>query len=170
MKIGIFYGGKESGSTARVAGLIAEAFGKKVCGVYNVQSVTKADLESCDLLILGTSAWGIGGMHTDWDDFVDHLPDADISTKKVAFFGLGDQVKYPESFVDGMGTLFCRYPYKENVIGFTSTEGYKYYFSTAEKDNKFVGLAIDDDSQPELTLPRIQNWVSQLRKEAGIGK
>lgn len=67
-----------------------------------------------------------------------------------------------------MGTIFCRMPYKENVIGYTSISGYSFYYSTAEKDGKFVGLAIDDDTQKELTEKRITNWVKQIKKEAKI--
>jgi flavodoxin I len=33
------------------------------------------------------------------------------------------------------------------------------------KDGKFVGLALDEDSQPELTGERISKWVSQLKSE-----
>jgi len=107
-------------------------------------------------------------MHSDWENFIEELVDADLATKKIAIFGLGDQVTYPESFVDGMGTIFCRLPFKQNVIGYTSTDSYKYYYSTAEKDGQFIGLAIDNDTQPDLTELRIQNWVKVLKKEFGI--
>jgi flavodoxin I len=117
---------------------------------------------------LGTAAWGIGEMHSDWERFIDKMIEADLADKKVALFGLGDQKIYPESFVDGMGTIFCRLPHKENVIGYTSTEGFKFYYSTAEKEGKFVGLALDDDTQPELTEKRITDWVKQIKKEAGM--
>lgn len=165
MKIGVFYGGSRNGSTAKVAEKIAEAFKPADAEVLNLAEADLESHEQFDVLIMGTSAWGIGGYHTDWDKFIDKLGEAGIESKKVAFFGLGDQKNYPESFVDGMGTLFCRFPYKENVLGFTSTEGYKYYFSAAERDGKFVGLAIDDDFQPELTDKRIDDWVKQLKKD-----
>lgn len=165
MKIGVFYGGNRNGSTAKVAEQIADSFKPANAEVLNISETYLESLVTFDVLILGTSAWGIGGYHTDWDKFIDSLGDAGIETKKVAFFGLGDQKNYPESFVDGMGTLFCRYPHKENVIGFTPIEGYNYYFSAAERNGKFVGLAIDDDFQPELTSKRIESWVQQLKKE-----
>lgn len=166
-KIGIFFGGKDNGSTAKVARKIQELFGAGAT-VHNVSSAAGHDVEKYDLLVLGTAAWGIGEMHSDWERFIDKLIESDIENKKVAIFGLGDQKMYPESFVDGMGTIFCRLPYKNNVVGYTSTEGYNFYYSTAEKDGKFIGLAIDDDIQPELTEPRILNWVKQIRKETGI--
>lgn len=164
-QIGIFYGGSLKGSTYKTATSISEYFGKDQVSLHNVNEATKEDLEKYSFLILGTSAWGIGEMHQDWERFIDVLAEANLDQKKVALFGLGDQIEYPESFVDGMGTVFCRLPYKQNVVGFWPTKGYSFYFSTAEIDGKFVGLAIDEDSQPELTDERIQKWVEQLKSE-----
>jgi flavodoxin I len=167
-KIGIFFGGKDNGSTAKVARKIQELLGTDMAEVHNVSSSAKRDVEKYDFLILGTAAWGIGEMHSDWERFIDTLIEADLSEKKIALFGLGDQKIYPESFVDGMGTIFCRLPYKGNVIGYTPIEGYNFYYSTAEKDGKFVGLAIDDDTQRDLTDTRVTDWVQQIRLEAAI--
>lgn len=165
-KIGIFYGGSLKGSTYKAAQSIIKFFGKDLAELHNVATASSEDLEKYDCLILGTSAWGIGEMHQDWERFIDVLVEAKLDDKKIALFGLGDQVEYPESFVDGMGTVFCRLPNKENVVGYWSTKGYSYYFSTAEKEGgNFVGLALDEDSQPELTEERISKWVTQLRKE-----
>jgi flavodoxin I len=107
-------------------------------------------------------------MHSDWERFIDKLVETNLESKKIALFGLGDQKLYPESFVDGMGTIFCRLPFKHNVVGLTSTRGYNFYYSTAEKEDKFVGLAIDDDTQPELSQKRITDWVKQIKKEAQL--
>jgi len=167
-RIGIFYGGKDNGSTAKVARKIQELFGKELTTIHNVNAARTQDVNKYEFLILGTAAWGIGEMHSDWENFIEELMDAELANKKVAIFGLGDQVVYPESFVDGLGTIFCRLPFKQNVVGYTSIDSYKYYYSTAEKDGKFVGLAIDDDSQPELTDLRVKNWVTQVKKEFGI--
>lgn len=164
-KIGIFYGGSLKGSTYKTAKAIQDHFGDKTIDLLNVNSASREDLEKYNFLILGTSAWGIGEMHQDWERFIDVLAEANITDKKIALFGLGDQVEYPESFVDGMGTVFCRLPNKENVVGFWPTKGYSFYYSTAEMDGKFVGLAIDEDSQPELTEERISKWVDQLKSE-----
>ncbi len=167
-KIGIFFGGKDNGSTAKVARKIQELFGAGLAEVHNVSNTTIEEVKKYDFLVLGTAAWGIGEMHSDWERFIDTLIEADLAKKKIALFGLGDQKLYPESFVDGMGTIFCRMPHKENVVGYTDTKGYNFYYSTAEKDGKFVGLAIDDDTQATLTEKRITDWVKQIRKEAKI--
>ncbi len=167
-KIGIFFGGKDNGSTAKVARKVQEFFGADIAAVHNVSNATKPEVEKYDFLVLGTAAWGIGEMHTDWERFIDTMVEAELADKKIALFGLGDQAKYPESFVDGMGTIFCRLPHKGNVVGYTAISGYNFYYSTAEKDGKFVGLAIDDDTQPELTEKRIKDWVKQIKKEAKL--
>lgn len=164
-KIGIFYGGSQKGSTYKTAKIISNHFGKNETSIHNVNEATRDDLEKYSFLILGTSAWGIGEMHQDWERFIDVLAEANLQGKKIALFGLGDQIEYPESFVDGMGTVFCRLPHKEDVVGFWPTKGYSFYYSTAEIDGNFVGLAIDEDSQPELTEERITNWVEQLKSE-----
>lgn len=164
-KIGIFYGGSLKGSTYKTAKTICDHFGENIVTLHNVNEATREDLENYRYLIFGTSAWGIGEMHQDWERFIDVLAEADLDEKKVALFGLGDQIEYPESFVDGMGTVFCRLPKKENVVGFWPTKGYSFYYSTAEMDGKFVGLAIDEDSQPKLTEERISKWVDQLKNE-----
>ncbi len=167
-QIGIFFGGSDTGGTAKVARKIQELLSADKATVHNVSKASQLDVEKYDFLVLGTAAWGIGEMHSDWERFIDRLIEADVSGKKIALFGLGNQKMYPESFVDGMGTLFCRMPNKENVVGFTPIAGYNFYYSTAEKEGKFVGLAIDDDVQPELTEKRIVDWVKQIKKEAKI--
>ena len=51
------------------------------------------------------------------------------------------------------------------VIGFTSTEGYKYEESEAVIDNHFVGLALDENNQDDETPERVMEWVAELKKE-----
>ncbi len=163
--IGIFYAGSATGQTAQIAAKLQKAFTNQDVSIYNIETAKKEDLQKHSLLILGTAAWGIGEMHAEWNNFIDSLLDIDFKNTKIALFGLGDQNEYPESFVDGLGTLFCRLAHKENVIGYTSANGYNFYYSTAEINGQFVGLALDNDSQPQLTDKRIEKWVAQLAKE-----
>lgn len=163
-KIGLFYG-TTGGSTRKVAELIRNEFGGKIVETFNIKDIKPEDILKYDNLIFGTSAWGIGDMQDDWEVFIEQLAELDFKNKKIALFGLGDQKEYPGSFADGLGTLYCRMPNKENILGFWPTTGYKYYFSSAEKDGRFVGLVIDSNTQPGLTTGRIKKWVSQLKKE-----
>jgi len=163
--IGLFYG-STYGMTEKVADKIKKAFGRGAkVELFNLKNTSVEEMKKYTNLIFGTSAWGIGEMQDDWERFIDNLSEIDFSNRKLALFGLGDQKEYPESFVDGMGTLFCRLPDKSGVVGYWPVEGYDYYFSLAEKDGKFVGLVIDDHTQKELTDKRVKEWVSQLKKE-----
>ena len=54
------------------------------------------------------------------------------------------------------------------TVGYWSTEGYDFTESKAVRDGQFVGLALDEDNQSDLTEARIQAWVAQLKQEFGI--
>ena len=163
-KIGIFYGSTH-GATEEVAKMIQSGLGKQKADLINIKDAKLQDLEKYSNLIFGTSAWGIGDMQDDWERFIYKLECLDYKGKKIALFGLGDQTDYPESFVDGLGTLFCRIPEKKQVIGFTSTRGYKFHFSIAERDGKFVGLVLDQHGQKDKTESRVNRWITQIKKD-----
>jgi flavodoxin I len=94
----------------------------------------------------------------------------DMSGKKVAFFGAGDQESHPEEFVSALGKmkdLFAKLG-ADTEYGYTSTEGYTYKYSFAERDGKFCGLAIDDINQEDLTEARVAAWAAQVKSEMGI--
>lgn len=163
-KIGLFYG-STTGNTKKVAEMIAGEFGDDRIELFDIKRTKAEDILKYDYLIFGTSAWGVGDMQDDWEIFIDDLVELDLSKKKIALFGLGDQKEYPGSFADGLGTLYCRLPYKDVITGSFPTTGYKYYFSSAEKDGKFVGLVIDHETQSNLTENRVKKWTTQLKKE-----
>lgn len=53
-----------------------------------------------------------------------------------------------------------------SIIGHWPTEGYHFEASKGlADDTHFIGLAIDEDRQPELTDERVQNWVKQISDE-----
>jgi flavodoxin I len=54
------------------------------------------------------------------------------------------------------------------TVGYWSTEGYEFSDSKALRDGKFVGLALDEDNQSDLTEERIKAWVAQLKQELGV--
>ena len=51
------------------------------------------------------------------------------------------------------------------MIGYTSQEGYEHETSKAIRGDKFCGLLCDEINQDELTVERVQKWVSQLKSE-----
>ena len=96
---------------------------------------------------------------------MDILLSCDLTKKKVALFGLGDQEVYAESLVDGMGKLYDKLVKKTNIIGSWPVEGYRHLDSKAVKKGEFVGLAIDWDNEEKLTNERVKKWVDFLKKE-----
>lgn len=104
MRIGIFYCGR-TGNTALIAKRLAELV--STARLYPIADAVRADLEAYDLLILGTSSWHDEGdrLQSDWNDAYDCLREARLEGKKVALYGLGDQICYPDAFVDGMKAL-----------------------------------------------------------------
>lgn len=159
MTVHVIYG-SDSGRTKAAAGKIAAKLDAKV---INISDATVADFEGCDLLVLGSPTYGEGDLQADWESGVDVLGEADLSGKKVALFGLGDQNTYPDSFVDAMGTLYDAVLEKgAEVVGFTDTKGYEFEGSTAVRDGQFVGLVLDQDNQAGKSEKRIAAWTSQI--------
>jgi flavodoxin I len=164
-KIGIFYG-TTTGNTETVAMLIRSAFGKDVADMMNVDIAEKSDVEKYPYLIFGLSTWGVSDLQDDFEDFLKVLEDVDLTGKKVALFGLGDQSTYTATFVDAMGILYgWLKKRKVNVVGAVSREGYSFEKSLALVKGKLSGLAIDEENEHHLTKLRIENWVELLKKE-----
>jgi len=162
-KIGIFYG-SSTGNTEIVAEKIKALFGKDA-ETNNIDSASTKDFGKYDFIILGTSTWGIGDMQDDWEDFVDALEKVNFDKKKVALFGLGDQVNYADSFVDGMGAIHDAIYDRVDIVGAWPLDGYTFNESAAVKNGKFIGLAIDKENQQDLTDKRLKQWVEFLKKE-----
>ena len=164
MKTGIYYG-STTGNTENAANLICALIGGSQ--VAPIGDAVRADLEACDLLILGASTWGLGDLQDDWSDSLASLSSSNLKGKKVALFGLGDQEIYPGTFVDGMKELHdASVEAGATVIGLCSGDDYDFQDSAAFVDNQFLGLPLDDDNQAELTEERIRVWIDQVLEEA----
>ena len=118
-------------------------------------------------MILGLSTWFDGDLQSDWGGFFDTFKRIEFSGKKVAIYGVGDQIGYSEFFVDGIGILGKIVV--ENggeIIGAWPTKGYDFEASEAEHlPGWFMGLAIDEDNQGGMTEQRTERWVNQILKE-----
>ncbi len=164
-KIGLFYG-TSTVKTADIAKKVQAAFGDTTMGVVAIEEAWRKDFESYDNIILGTSTWFDGELPSYWDEILPDLDDLKLKGKKVAIFGLGNQVNYPENFVDGIGLLAATFEAGgATIVGLTPTESYTFEKSKALRDGKFLGLAIDIDTQADKTDKRIADWVAQLKKE-----
>lgn len=164
-RIGLFYGTSTT-KTATIAKKIKTAFGESKIDIIPVEDAWKKDFEGYDNIIVGVSTWFDGELPNYWDEVKPELESLNMKGKKVALFGLGDQVKYPENFIDGVGILAETFEMVgAKLVGFTSTEGYKFERSRALRGGKFVGLAIDIENQSKKTDERVKQWVEQLGKE-----
>jgi flavodoxin I len=159
MSITIIFG-SDGGATKGIASKISKKCGGRT---VDIKEATPDDFENCHLLILGSPTYGDGTLQMDWEEHIDKLRNANLKGKKVALFGTGDQQTYPFSFLNAMGILYDEVSDRgAQVIGFTETAGFDYVESTAERDGKFVGLALDLDTQSGMTEKRVTAWLSQL--------
>lgn len=168
-KIGLFYG-TTTGKTETAAEMIqAELGGDSVVTAHDIADATDGDFNGYDCLIIGSPTWDIGELQSDWDGFFEDLDNIDFSGKKVAYFGTGDQIGYEDNFQDAMGILEEKISsLGGTTVGHWSTDGYEHKESKADKGGKFVGLALDEDNQSEMTDSRIKEWTAQIKSEFGI--
>ncbi len=168
-KIGLFYG-TQTGNTQSAAEEIQKAFGgSSMIELHDMADADLDELAEYDCLIIGCPTWNVGELQADWDGLYEDLESVDFSGKKVAYFGAGDQIGYADNFQDAMGILEEKISELGGItVGFWPVDGYDFSESKAVKDGKFVGLALDEDNQSELSSSRIRQWVTQLRSEFGV--
>ena len=170
-KVGIFFG-TDTGNTRRIAKDISANLTSAIAAKpVNIRNSSVDDLMKFDTLILGSPTYGEGqlpGLSTgnateSWEEFLPKLDGQDFSGKKVAIYGLGNQKGYPGEFVDAMFYLYERFKQcGATIIGAWETEGYKFQSSKAVIDNRFVGLALDQENQKDLTPERLETWLKML--------
>ena len=137
-KVHVVYG-STTGMTEAVANKIAEALGATVVNV-NAPDAAAFDAE---LLVLGTSTWGVGDLQDDWAAKLDEVK-GNFAGKKVAVFGLGDSVGFADSFCVAAETI-----------------------ANAAKDAgaTLVGeiLKLDDTNEADRTDGKIAAWVETIK-------
>jgi flavodoxin I len=97
--------GSSTLNTEFVSQRLQREFGEEEARLVNVREADTADLEEAKNLILATSSWGSGSLQDDWELFFPKLDEVDLSGKRVALLGLGDQENYPDSFCDALKHL-----------------------------------------------------------------
>jgi flavodoxin I len=162
-KIGIFYG-STTGTTESVANVIARRLGIAPANVYNVSKMTAEMIAEYDVLLLGTSTWGIGELQDDWYDGIDTLKKVDLKGKTIAIFGCGDSESYPSTFCSAMAEIYNTIKDKGCfIVGTVPTDGYTYDDSDAVVDGQFVGLAIDEMNESDKTEARVESWMNEIK-------
>ncbi|MGL9769747.1 MAG: flavodoxin FldA [Sodalis sp. (in: enterobacteria)] len=167
--VGIFFG-SDTGNTENIAKIIQKQLGTDVADIFDIAKSSKEDLEKYEYLLFGIPTWYYGEPQCDWDDFFPTLHEVNFNGKIVALFGCGDQEDYAEYFCDAMGAL--RDIIESNgatLVGYWPTAGYHFEASKGlADDDHFIGMAIDEDRQPELTAERVHGWVKQISTEMNL--
>ena len=176
-KIGLFFS-SSTGNTRRIAKMIKKRYDDDTMAeALNVNKATLEMMAGYSHLILGTSTLGGGqlpGLSTDcmgggWEEFLPQLKDIDFSDKTVALYGLGDQDKYPEEFVDAMGILYEFVVARgAKVVGAWPADDYDFISSKALVNDEFVGLVLDQENQKALTDSRVDAWLKQIAPDLGL--
>lgn len=168
-KIAILYWGK-GGSVERAAQVIFNQFDNQTADLFDLGSFDTKNLTGYELVILGGSTIGAENWEettndNKWNHFFREIESKELSGVTFAVFGLGNQVLYPANFVDALG-IFNDAISKTgaDIIGKWPTEGYNFTDSDGLQKDNFFGLALDEDTQPEMTRERVQNWTNMLKK------
>lgn len=169
-RIGLFYG--SSTCYTEMAGeKIKDKIGEGLVDFFNISETPIIESQFYDYLIMGIPTWDYGELQEDWEDIWDELDDLKLKGKKVALYGLGDQIGYPEWFLDAMGYLHKKLKDRDaTFVGYWKNEGYDFEKSQAltKDSSKFVGLALDDENEFDKTQERIDAWCNQIMYEFGL--
>ena len=164
-KISIIFG-SDTGATENVAELLVDKMKPLEIDLLEVSNISPDDFLKYDIIIMGIPTWYIGELQSDWDYFFPKFKEIDFTGKKTAYFGLGDQLGYPDSFVDGVGIL-AKVVLKNGgeVFGYWPVDGYDFDESLGVAPNgDFYGLVLDDDNQHEMTEDRVDKWLVQIKE------
>jgi flavodoxin I len=115
---------------------------------------------------IGAEIWLDVRADNKWNEFFVKTENTSFAGKKFAIFGLGDQVRYPDHYVDSLGYMKEEIEKRGGlIVGKWPTKGYTFSDSEGVSEGMFYGLALDEDQQAELSSERIKQWVVLLRKE-----
>jgi flavodoxin II len=168
MQIGLFFGSTTC-YTEMAAEKIREIIGADIVSLHNIKDEPLKNAEQYDFIIFGISTWDFGEIQEDWESKWDDIKDVDLNGKTIALFGMGDQQGYGQWFQDALGMLHDEINAQAiTQLGFWPNDSnYEFEASKAltEDGKQFVGLALDEDSQYELSDERIATWVEQVMTE-----
>ncbi len=169
-KIGLFWG-SNTGNQEEATEFLKDYMVSEGCEFdeYNIADTDPNKMLDYKMLIIGCPTWHIGELQDDWDFIYEKYKELDFSGITAAFFGCGDQVGYPDNFLDAIGLLAK--PFMENggsLVGRWPTEGYEFDSSLALDGDEFLGLGLDNDNEEELTEERLIIWAELIKDEFKI--
>lgn len=170
--IGLFYA-PTGGNVHKVAKRIKQCIGERgiKTEMWYIGDILPDKLLQYSILIFVSSTLGKEIWKNDdtdeWAAFMPALEKIDFDGRQVALVGLGNQVAYPNNFVDGMAALAG--VVKKNggeLVGKTDPGDYTFTLSRAIEDGVFVGLPLDEDNEPGKTDSRIRKWLDFVLPES----
>ena len=130
---------------------IRDIIGPELVTLHNLKDDALTLMEQYDVLILGIPTWDFGEIQEDWEAIWDQLDTLNLDGKIIAMYGMGDQLGYGEWFLDALGMLHDKLAPKG---------------ATFIADGQlFVGLALDETNQYDLSDERLQSWCEQILGE-----
>ncbi|MDZ7776237.1 MAG: flavodoxin domain-containing protein [Bacteroidales bacterium] len=150
-KIALLYAPK-GGSVEQAAKKMENNFPGANINLFEISVLEVSNIQNYDHFIMGCSTvgaenWQDAEADNEWDAFFYELKEKNISLegKKWLFLDLGNQVLYPDHFVDAM--IYLKNKCESlgaKVIGEWPLEGYEFTNSDSVVDGKFVGLPLDE--------------------------
>ncbi len=168
--IAIFYGSSTC-YTEMASEKIAAEIGEERVDIYNIANEPIATASLYKNIIMGIPTWDYGELQEDWEEVWPELDKLNLEGKKIALFGLGDQLGYPEWFLDSMGYLHDKLITRNaTIIGYWPNTGFNFTSSKALTEDKtlFVGLALDDENEFDKTPERIRIWCEKILPEFNL--
>jgi len=173
--IAIFYGSTDGHTAATAARLktmlddLLASVGAQKVELFDIADYYLEEMLDFDCLILGVPTWNHGQLQRDWQGVIEEFAALDLTGKRAAVFGLGDQAGYPDTFVDAL--FFIADQLRQSgaqVIGSWPIDGYEFRASWAVEEGRFIGLVLDEDNQQAQTAERLAAWSRQILREFGL--
>ena len=165
--IGLFYGSSTC-YTEMSADKIKKVLGEDLVDVHNINETPIEQADAYPALIFGIPTWDYGELQEDWEDIWETIDSLSLDGKTIALYGQGDQLGYPDWFLDAMGYLHNKCLLAgAHMVGYWPNVGYTFNASQAltADESQFVGLALDDDNQFDQSDERIQQWCEQIKSK-----
>jgi len=166
-KIGFFWGSSSDNTK------IASKYMKEYLEMedFEVDSFDAGDIQVEKILeyehiIIGCPTWHIGELQDDWDGLFSQFEKLDFNGKTAAFFGCGDQVGYPDNFLDAIGILAK--PFMDNggkLIGRCAPDSYEFKASRATDGDQLLGLGLDYDNEEEECEGQMIMWLEDVMED-----
>ncbi|MED5475311.1 MAG: flavodoxin [Candidatus Neomarinimicrobiota bacterium] len=167
-KIGLFFG-STSDNTKMSSEFMKEYLENEDFSVdmFDIGDIDANKLLEYDNIIVGCPTWNIGELQDDWDSVFPDYEKLDFKGKIGAFYGCGDQMGYPDNFLDAVGILAKKF--RDNggtLIGTYPTDEYEFNESLCQEDDVLLGLGLDyDNEDEEFCEGQMIMWLEDIMEE-----